>query len=156
MVDRGQDFVAAHQYLAFKFVHLYPRWNMNFPDMMTTRITGRISVKKFYRQVIPVLMLMSTLVDEVHWSERLDPFNHGSHFLKKCFTTIFDGSNIDVSNVRSDRDLKKALFSGSKYNHCCFKFMIGIMFTGVIVHFTGKLVHFISHFHCTLILRSRS
>ena len=59
--------------------------------------------------------------------------------MKHHFTTIYDGTNINVSNLRAYnyRHIQKALFSGAKYLHCCFKLMIGITFMGQIVHYTG-------------------
>lgn len=55
---------------------------------------------------------------------------------KERFTTIFDCTNINVSNICANRSLQRVLFNGSKYNHCCVKIMTGITF-GTIVHYTG-------------------
>ena len=74
--------------------------------------------------------------------------------MKDRFTTIFDGTDIDISNTKNRR-MNKLLFCASKYNvsffvclqsinsnafffqHCCMKIMIGISFTGLIVHYSG-------------------
>jgi hypothetical protein len=80
---------------------------------------------------------MSGIIEEVHWGDRLHLMNQGTHMFADRFTTIFDGININVSNVRTNRALLRVLFNGSKYSHCCLKIMIGITFMGVIVFYTA-------------------
>jgi hypothetical protein len=132
----SDELVSAYWFLALVFIHQYPRWNKLIPNTLHTRITGRVSVQKFYSIVVPILCTFSECVNEIKWEERLNPLNHGTHFMKERFTTIFDGTNINVQNV-SNKKLNRVLFSGSKYNHCCLKIMIGITFMGTIVHYTG-------------------
>ena len=127
----------AYWFLALVYIHHYPRWNRFISTVLHTPITGSISCQKFYSRIVPILCSFSQVVDEIQWEDRLHPLNHGSHMFKDRFTTIFDGTNIDVSNVRTDRNLQRVLFNGSKYNHCCVKIMIGITFQGTIVHYTG-------------------
>ena len=131
------DMLAAYWYLMFVYIHHYPRWNKFISSVLNTPLTGPVSCQKFYTIVVPIMCMFSTVVDEIHWGERLHEMNHGSHFLKDRFTTIFDGTNINVQNIRKDKRLTRVMFNGSKYNHCCVKLMIGITFFGTIVHYTG-------------------
>ena len=56
--------------------------------------------------------------------------------MKDRFTSIFDGTDISISNTKNKR-MSKLLFCASKYNHCCVKIMIASSFTGLIVHYSG-------------------
>lgn len=129
--------IKAYWFMGLVYIHHYPRWNKFISSILTSRATGPISCHKFYSYVLPILVEFSKVIDEIKWDERLHPMNHGSHMFKDRFTTIFDGTNINVLNVRADKKLQRLLFSGSKYNHCCVKIMIGITFMGTIVHYTG-------------------
>ena len=130
---------AAYYYHARSWIHRYPRWNKNIPSILNNYKTGPVSVQKFYAIVVPILLVLSALMDEIDEEDKYHPLNHGSHFLKYAFTSIFDGTNIDISNLRAYdyRHIQKALFCGSKYNHCCFKLMFGITFMGIIIHYSG-------------------
>ena len=123
--------------MGFVYIHHYPRWNKFIASVLHTPVTGRVTCQKFYSRVVPILCTMSELIDEIKWDERLHPMNHGSHMFKERFTTIFDGTNINVANLRTDKTLQRLLFNGSKYNHCCVKIMVGITFMGTIVHYTA-------------------
>ena len=135
-----ETYTAAHTFISLIYIHHYPRWNEFYAAILTTKLTGSISKKRFYTVIVPTLCELSKLLDEVHWSDRLDPINHGTDYLAERFTTIFDGTNINVSNIAANNALKSIMFCGSKYNHCCFKIMLGITFTGVIVWYTGMHV----------------
>lgn len=142
-VSMHEDLLAGYFFAALVYIHHYPRWNKFVSQVISNRRVGKLSETKLYTIVYPVIACLSQVVDEVHWDDRFDNMNHGSHFMRDRFTTIFDGSNINISNINrtSENPLRRLmcrlLFNGSKYNHCCYKFMIGITFTGVIVHFTG-------------------
>ena len=133
----SDEYLSALLFLALLFIHHYPRWNTFYSHILKTDITGSVCKDKFYKCVVPVLCELSKLVDEVHWEDRFSPINHGTDYLADRFTSIFDGTNINVSNIYSDNELQRVMFCGSKYNHCCFKIMIGITFEGIIVHYTG-------------------
>ena len=90
-------------YIGFAYIHQYPRSMKLVPKVLSTPITGAVSPQKFYAEVVPVLLVLSRLVEETFWEDRLHPYNHGSHLFKDRFTTIFDGTDINVSNLRKDR-----------------------------------------------------
>ena len=130
-------YLAALWFVGLIYIHHYPRWNVVYSVIMKTDLTGPIHKDKFYSHVVPIICEMSMLIMEIHWDDRLSNINHGTGYLAERFTTIYDGTNINVSNIYKDRDLQKTMFCGSKYNHCCFKIMLGITFEGIIVHYTG-------------------
>ena len=82
-VADSPEFIAAYFFLGLKYIHHYPRWNKSIPDVLLTKLTGRITVQKFYSKVVPTLMCLSRLVDEISWSDRLHPMNHGSHMFRE-------------------------------------------------------------------------
>jgi hypothetical protein len=125
-LEFSEELTAAYMFTGLMYIHHYPRWNENYAAILVTDLTGPIGKKMFYKVVVPVICELAKLVDEVHWGDRLDPINHGTGYLSERFTTIFDGTNIDVSNISKDKELASVMFCGSKYNHCCFKIMIGI------------------------------
>ena len=125
-LEFSEELTAAYMLTGLQFIHHYPRWNEYYSSVLGCDLTGPISKKLFYKIVVPVICELSKLIDEVHWGDRLDPINHGASYLAERFTTIFDGANIDVSSISKDKELASVMFCGSKYNHCCFKIMIGI------------------------------
>ena len=135
-----EEYTAALLYIGLLYIHHYPRWNTFYSHVLKTPLTGPIDKNKFYTHVVPIICELSMMICEIHWDDRLRRINHGTGFLADRVTTIFDGTNIDVSNIYADHDLQKVMFCGSKYNHCCFKIMIGITFEGIIVHYTGMHV----------------
>ena len=46
--------------------------------------------KKFYECVMPVVLNLSQLIDEVHYQDRLHPLNHYGGFFAKYFTMMVD------------------------------------------------------------------
>ena len=48
----------------------------------------RYTRKMFYDCVMPVVLHLSQLMDEIHYSDRLHPLNHYGGFFSKHFTTI--------------------------------------------------------------------
>ena len=118
-VNLTLEYLSAYTFLALAYIHLYPRWNRHSGQTLHTKTTGRITEKKLYKILIPIILVASmTVTDQVNWSDRLDPYNHGTHFMKQRFTTIFDGTNIDVSNIRSDKRLARIMYCSGKYDHC--------------------------------------
>lgn len=58
-----------------------------------------VASKHFYGYVLPVMLCLSELLDEIYWEDRLNPFNHGTHFFffADRFTAIFDFSELSTS-----------------------------------------------------------
>ena len=81
-VEESALHIAAYFFLGLKYIHHYPRWNKSVADILFTSLTGRITVQKFYSRIVPTLMSLAELVDEIHWSDRLHPMNHGTHMFQ--------------------------------------------------------------------------
>jgi hypothetical protein len=130
---------AAYYYEARRYIYHYPRSHRSMRAILGNYKTGSVGEKDFYRRVVPILLILGALMDEIDIKDKYHPDNHGSRIFRYCFTQMFDGTDLKVCNMRryDFRHVQRALYCAHKYNHACFKPMLGITFMGLIVHYTG-------------------
>ena len=113
-----------------KFIHRYPRWRQVDYDLKT-------SSWSLSHHVIPGLHWLGSTLNEIHWHERLNPYNHSVHF--PCYVTgLVDTTPVYVQTP-TDSQMRKLLYN-PKYGRTVYKLQIGIDFLGRIVLFSG--LHF--------------
>ena len=88
----SDDKIASYFYLLCVYIHTYPRTRCLSRHLWTPRY-GPISKSTFYRRVVPLALALADRLDEVHWINRLNPYNHVIDFPYR-FTAI-------VGTVRS-------------------------------------------------------
>jgi hypothetical protein len=98
-------------------------------------VKGGRGISSFYGFVVPVLVALANAVNEIHYSDRLHPNNHGTWLLAKRFTAIVDCAPVFVRQP-VDRFWQSLLFQ-YKYGACCLKIQVAINFLGWIVFYTG-------------------
>jgi len=109
----------------FIYIHMYPR-------IRQSRAIFQRSPQYISKRILPALQLMAHTFDEVHWNERLNPYNHTLHF-PFYINSIVDTFPIYVSQP-SDASMARALFN-PKYGGCIWKVLIVISFLGTILFF---------------------
>jgi hypothetical protein len=67
----------------------------------------RFTKKRFFEEIMPIMLQLSTPIDEIDYADRLHPDSHGTSLFAKRFTSS------------------------------CFKIQIGINWLGWVVLFTG-------------------
>ena len=128
------SFTVIRFFLVYVYIHLYPR-GKNMPLIL--RVRGRprgYDKSTFRRQILPLAFDLAKALDEVQWSDRLDPFNHHP-FFPTGFTTIWDTAPIYVATPR-DSAINRLLYQ-PKYKNCVFKLQIAITFRCQIVYFSA-------------------
>ena len=115
--------VAESLYNGLYWIHHYP--TIAGAAWPTKR---RYTRKMFYDCVMPVVLHLSQLVDEIHYSDRLHPLNHYGGFFSKYFTTIVDCAPVLIKDS-SDAFWRDSIYQ-HKYGSCCFKIQLGINFLG--------------------------
>ena len=118
---------AEYMYQALKYIHLYPRRNQ------CSSVLG-ISSSKLHSKVLPTLHILAQCLDEIHWEDRLDPFNHTPDF-PLYVTGIVDTVPVYVL-APQDSTLNHWLYN-PKYGGTIYKAQIGTDFMGRIILFTG-------------------
>ena len=83
--NKGEQTLAEHvalcMYAAFWYMHIYPTTDA-IGGWEFGRGTGRrFSKTRFYACVIPVIMELAQIIDEIKYEDRLHPHNHGTGFL---------------------------------------------------------------------------
>ena len=123
------DKAQAYFFLCFKFIKHAPRPSHVTATMWTPH-TGCISTGTYRRQIEPRLLILGMLIDEIHWSDRLSPFNHTVHFPGGA-VGLLDSLPLVISTPSDWRAASK-YFQG-KYNNYVLKVQIIIDFNGNIV-----------------------
>lgn len=83
---------------------------------------------------MPTLHHLAHTIDEIHWEDRLNPYNHTPDF-PYYVTGIVD--TVPVTVLQSvDHTLHHAL-NNPKYGHTVYKAQLSIDFLGRIIVFTG-------------------
>jgi hypothetical protein len=79
----------------------------------------RFTKKRLFEEIMPIMLQLSALIDEIDYADRLHPDNHGTSLFAKRFTTMIDCCPIWVAEPTGPfwSDL---LFQG-KYGGPCFK-----------------------------------
>ena len=60
-------------FVMLMYIFIYPKW-----DQIKTVL--RFPKERFRTICIPLMLALSRCINEVHWDDRLRPFNHVSHF----------------------------------------------------------------------------
>ena len=79
----GEKALAEHVglclFAAFWYMHIYPTVDAISGWEFGKRATGRrFSKTKFYACVLPVIMELAQIIDEIDYEDRLHPANHGT------------------------------------------------------------------------------
>lgn len=113
-------------FLAYKYIHQYPaRENESVLGISSTTL---------HNKVLPTLHTLATGINEIHWEDRLDPYNHTPDF-PYYVTGIVDTVPIVVLEPE-DALLRHWLFN-PKYGAPVYKAQIAIDFLGRIIFFSG-------------------
>jgi hypothetical protein len=114
-------------YRIYQYIHLD----------FTRRQSHHITCSKWYLHyniINSYLPYLSTHMNEIHWSDRLSPWNHGEYF-PVYVTAMTDTTPIFVQQPKSST-LRSALFN-RKYAWTVYKFQLSVDFLGRIVCFSG-------------------
>jgi hypothetical protein len=95
----------------------------------------RFTKKLFFEEIMPVVLQLSTPIDEIDYAGRLSPGGHGMGLFAKRFTTMIACCPIWVAEP-TDPLWSDLLFQGKHWGSC-FKIQIGINWLGWTVLFTG-------------------
>ena len=107
-------------------IHLAPTAR-NIPSCMYTLQTGHISTTTFRTRVKPIIQKLFTVINYIHWENRLHSNNH-SIFFPKNVTGIVDCAPIRVTKPRRSRANRK-LYQ-PKYKGTVLKIQLVCSFTG--------------------------
>jgi hypothetical protein len=150
--QRDQEMRLIYFYFVFRYMHMYPTWEQAPVVLWTPELVGQkgsgISRATLHEQVLTYLALLAVHIDEVHWSDRLNEYNHTEHFQTRV-TTIVDTAPVGVEE--STRKHTASMTFQPKYKDNVFKLQvhasdgfslsvcvqIGISLTGQIVLYTG-------------------
>ena len=136
-VDMPQDLAfspdkrAAFFYLCFVYIHVAP--SPSHSTLLNTPHTGPVSERTFYRRVVPRLLALAAVVDEVRWTDRHDPMNHVPHFPFYC-VGIVDTFPVVVSQPSDPRQARR--YYQPKYGACVMKVQIIVDLNGLIIFAT--------------------
>ena len=120
-------------FLLYVYIHLYPRGS---ECKLVLRVRGKeqgYDKTTVRRRLMPLAHKLAEVMDEVKWSDRLDPYNHHPLF-PIGVTTLWDTAPIYVATP-SDSMMNRLLYQ-PKYGNCVFKVQIAITFTLQIVYFS--------------------
>jgi len=109
----------------FIYIHVYPR-------VRQSRTIFQRSPRYISRRILPALEIMAQTFDEIHWDERLNPYNHAPHFLL-FVNSIVDSFPIYVSQPTNPA-FARVLYN-PKYGACIWKVLIVISLLGTILYF---------------------
>jgi hypothetical protein len=127
------EIISACFYVALWYIHFYPAAaavNMRKFDHI-----GRVSRKKFYKMVVPVIVEFSRIIKEIHLNDRYHPMNHGLGLFANYITCFVDTAPIYVTEP-SSRFLSRLLMQ-PKYGGHVYKFQIATNFLGWICFYSG-------------------
>ena len=128
-----ENVIAAMLYAALWYIHVYPS-AVSF-GQRNFEFIGRISTRKFYEMVVPVLVAFSDAINEINYNDRLHPANHGLGIFENYITCFVDTAPIFVKEPRN-RQLA-ALLMQPKYGCCVYKFQIAVSHMGWICYYSG-------------------
>lgn len=117
----------AHFVQALAYIHLYP-------TRRQSSIVLGCSASTLQETVLPHLITLANMINEIRWDDRLNPFNHTPDF-PYLFTGMVDTFPIEVEKPEH-RELRRALFT-NKYGTTVYKVQLGVSFLGQILFCTG-------------------
>lgn len=127
------DAIAIMLYVGLWYIHTHPA-KSTFGQRDWTHF-GRISERKFYDLVLPVLFEFSNRMDEICADDRYHPMNHGTGFCARFITAIVDCCPVNM--VEPKDPALCALLMQPKYGCCCYKLQVAVNFFGWIVYYSG-------------------
>jgi len=110
---------------SFIFIHIYPR-------VRQSQTIFQRNHNYIPERILPAIKLMAQTFDEIHWEERLNPYNHTPHF-PNFVNSVVDTFPIYVSQP-TNPTFARTLFN-KKYGSCIWKVLITISFLGTIIYF---------------------
>lgn len=116
-----------HFYNAYTFIHLAPH------HRQSERVLG-CSKSTIHTKIKPLLHHLASVLTEIHWEDRLSPYNHAPDF-PVLFTGIVDTQPIYVAQPKNTT-LRTALYN-PKYGDTVYKVMQIIDFMGRRIAFSG-------------------
>lgn len=113
-------------YFVWKYIHLYPTWEQSpavlwTADMVKQQGCG-ISPATLRDQVLAYLVALALAIDEIHWEDRLDAFNHTEH-MQTRFTAMLDTAPLVINDPVGK--INKHTFQ-PKYKASCFKMQVAL------------------------------
>jgi len=109
---------------SFIYIHIYPR-------VRQSRAVFQRSRQYISKKLLPALEKMARTFDEIHWSERENPYNHVPHY-PHSINSIVDTFPIHVSQPKNAA-FARELYN-TKYGGCIYKVLIIISFLGTILY----------------------
>ena len=93
--NAGEKALAEHVglclFAAFWYMHIYPTVDAISGWEFGKRTGRRFSKTKFYACVLPVIMELAQIIDEIDYADRLHPANHGTGIMYRRFTALAGG-----------------------------------------------------------------
>ena len=127
---RKADYTKCYFLIGLMEIHLAPTAR-NIPACMYTLQTGHISTATFRTRVKPLIQKWFTVINYIHWENRLLSNNH-SVFFPKNVTGIVDCAPIRVTKPRRSRANRK-LYQ-PKYKSAVLKIQLVCSLTGGIIY----------------------
>jgi hypothetical protein len=123
--QRNQNRRLMYFYFVFKYVHMYPTWEQApsvlwTPELVRQKGCG-ISSCTLYDKVLTYLSILAVHMDEVHWEDRLNEFNHVEHFQTRA-TVIVDTAPVMVPE--STKKHTSSMTFQPKYHDNVFKLQV--------------------------------
>ena len=125
--------IAILLYVALWYIHVHPA--ISTIGQRDWTHFGRVSERKFYDLVVPVLFAFSDDIDEIDQGDKYHHMNHGTGFFAKFFTAFVDCAPINY--VEPADSVLCGLLMQPKYGCCCYKIQVAVNFFGWIVYYSG-------------------
>lgn len=111
-------------YFVFRWIHMYPTWEQAPVVLWTAALVTQkgcgISPSTLRDVVLIYLVALSVAINEVHWEDRLDQFNH-TELLQTRFTAMLDTAPLVISEPIGS--ISRFTFQ-PKYKKSCFKIQV--------------------------------
>lgn len=125
--ERDQEARRRYFYFVWRYIHMYPTWEQSpvvlwTPELIKQKGKG-ISRTSLWRNVLLYLARLALAIDEVHWSERLNEYNHVPEFATH-FTTMVDTMPVFVAESL-DKSSSSKTFQ-PKYGDNVFKLQVRV------------------------------
>ena len=127
------NIIAALLYVGLWYIHTYPSTSAMMQRPF--KYIGRVSKRKFYEMVVPVLRAFSDAMDEIYYNDRLHPMNHGLGIFANFVTCFVDTAPIYV--LEPTNKALRDMLAQPKYGGCVYKFQIAVNFLGWICYYSG-------------------
>ena len=123
--QRDQEMRLVYFYFVFKYLHMYPTWQQAPTVLWTVELVRQkgkgISANTLYEQVLHYLAVLAVNIDEVHWDDRLNKYNHTEHWQTRV-TTMVDTCPVNVQE--STRKQTASMTFQPKYHDNVFKLQV--------------------------------